>query len=492
LPLGIPAVLSFGAAAMIAACGGGGSCVCAPPPVFGSPPPQAPSTSVPFAAVGQQFPLPGIANYSESITVPNNNQSGTTSSFVVSLFTQPFPPLIKIRNSLQPHGAPRHAHPLSISPSGGTPLLYLSVESPVNATFSTIPAFQITVPQSTAGQNYFMALWDPTTVGPYSWQTVGQFSVSGSTLNFAGAPVPMPINAGGSAGLALFSEPVASPTPASPARIYIANPANNTVTMYDQNGNVLNPSGGFPNLSKPYGLAYDTANSHLYVFNLYPFNNNVTSYDKNGTQIALTGTFPNAFGAAITFDSANDELYVANGAENSVTAYDQNGNQITVTGSFPSLNAPQSLAFDSANDHLYVVNGFPNYNITEYDQNGNQITPSGSFALNPLCAPSGIAFDPANGELYVTNLNCASVNVFDQQGDPITPTGQFSGLNCPGFITFDSANGEIYITNTGMGNSCEGEIGDFVNVYDPNGNQISTSGSFPNLSDPAFPAVAPF
>ncbi len=491
-PMGILAAIALGAASVIAACGGGGGSGMPPPPVIGSPPPQPPSTSVPFAAVGQQFPLPGIANYSESITVPNNNQSGTTNLFVVSIATQPYPPLVEIRKSLQEQSAPRHARPFSISPSGGTALLYFSIVPQVNATFSTIPAFQITVPQSTAGQNYYMALWDATTVGPLSWQSVGQFSVSGSTINFSGAPIPVPMNAGGGAGLALFSEPVASPTPASPARIFIANPANDTVTMYDQNGNVLNPSGGFPNLSMPYGITFDTANGHLYVFNQYLPSNNVTSYDKTGTQVALPGTFANAFGPAITFDSANDELYVANDAENDVTVYDQNGNQITTTGAFQSLNAPQSLVFDSTNNDLYVVNGAPNYNITEYDQNGNQITPSGLFAINPVCHPSGIAFDPANGELYVTNLGCGSVNVFDQHGNAITPTGTFNGLDCPGFISFDSANGDLYVTNSGMANFCEGDIGDSVTVYDQNGNLITTSGTFPNLSDPAFLAVAPF
>lgn len=480
------AALSLVYAATLAACGGGGGSSMPPlPPPNGSPPPQAPSTSVPFAAVGQQLPLPGVANYSESITVPANNESGTNTTFTVSLSTQPITPLSKVRR-------PLGVSPFTIVPSGGTTLLDFDIESPVNATFDTLPGFQVSIPQGTTGQNYYMALWDPTTSPPVTWQSVGQLSVNGSTVTFAGGPMPLNLLAGVDAEMAVFSEPVASPTPSSPARIYVANPGNNTVTMYDQVGDVLNPTGGFPNLMRPYGITYDSANDHLYVFNTYSSTNVITIYDKNGAQIIPSGSFPNAFGASIAFDSANDEIYVANLAENSITVYDQNGNQITTSGSFPSLNNPQSMAFDSNNDEIYVLNGSPNDNITVYDQSGNQITPTGLFPVVPLCGPSGIAYDSENHELYMTNIGCETVSVFDQQGNPITPSGAFQGLDCPQSVAFDSANNDLYVTDDGVHHICEVVNGGSITVYDQNGNEVITTGNFPNLSDPAFSTVAPF
>jgi YVTN family beta-propeller protein len=49
--------------------------------------------------------------------------------------------------------------------------------------------------------------------------------------------------------------------------------------------------GGFPNLNSPRDIAYDPANGFLYVTNFS--NNTVTVYDQNGNQQTLSGSFPN-------------------------------------------------------------------------------------------------------------------------------------------------------------------------------------------------------
>ncbi len=259
-------------------------------------------------------------------------------------------------------------------------------------------------------------------------------------------------------------------------RLYVPNNFNNTVTEYDQNGNQITTSGTFPNVGKPNGITFDSANGHLYVANYS--SNSITEYDQNGNQITPSGTFPNLDNPnGIAVDSSNGYLYVTDEFSHTVTVYDQNGNQITTSGTFPNAGAARGIAFDSSNGSLYVTG---NNTVMEYDQNGNQIIPSGTF---PNSGPVGIAFDSSNSNLYLTNGN--TVTEFDQNGNQIITSGTFPNLNNALGIVFDSSNGYLYLTNVGTG----GGGPYFITVYDQNGNQITTSGSFPNLDYPTYPTL---
>jgi DNA-binding beta-propeller fold protein YncE len=107
--------------------------------------------------------------------------------------------------------------------------------------------------------------------------------------------------------------------------------------------NQISPSGTFPNLNDPLGIAFDSSSCHLYVVNqggAY-----ITEYDQNGNQISPSGTFPNIglLPYGIAFVSSNRHLYVDNVYSNAIAVYDQSGNQITPSGTFPNLNGPTLL-----------------------------------------------------------------------------------------------------------------------------------------------------
>ena len=121
-------------------------------------------------------------------------------------------------------------------------------------------------------------------------------------------------------------------------QLYVTNNCNNTMTVYDQNGNQITTSGAFANLHAPRGIAFDPANGHLYVVNDF----GITVYDQSGNQIATSGGFPGLIGLGIAFDPSNQLLYATSGIT-TVSVYDQNGNPIAVSGKFPNLHFPSAL-----------------------------------------------------------------------------------------------------------------------------------------------------
>ena len=68
-----------------------------------------------------------------------------------------------------------------------------------------------------------------------------------------------------------------------------------------------------------------------------------------------------------------------------------------------------------------------------------------------------------------------TVTEYDQNGNQITTSGSFPNLDWPAGIAFDSANGSLYVSS-GYSST--------ITEYDQNGNQVTPSGTFPNLSNP--------
>ncbi|MBV8245835.1 MAG: hypothetical protein JOZ38_07940 [Candidatus Eremiobacteraeota bacterium] len=216
-------------------------------------------------------------------------------------------------------------------------------------------------------------------------------------------------------GLALAFDP-------SNHLLYSGNVGTNTIEAFDENGNPVGTGGTFAGLNQPVGIAVDTANHELYVAN---FGASVTVYDENGVQIVPSGGFPGIppfETTGIAFDSSARRIYVL--LVHTVLVFDENGDPIAVSGTFPNLFDPQGIAFDSSNRRLYVTNN--NATITVYDEDGNQDATSGAFPS--LQAPEGIAFDAINSQLYVANALDA-VTVYDQAGNQIGTSETFPGLH---------------------------------------------------------------
>jgi len=88
-------------------------------------------------------------------------------------------------------------------------------------------------------------------------------------------------------------------------------------------------------------------------------------------------------------------------------------------------------------------------------------------------AGSGVGSGASPVRLYVTNFLNNTITAYDQNGNQITTSGTFPNLNQPQGIAFDSSNGDLYVVNTGSST---------VTEYDESGDQITPLGGFPNVN----------
>jgi DNA-binding beta-propeller fold protein YncE len=115
------------------------------------------------------------------------------------------------------------------------------------------------------------------------------------------------------------------------------------IEVFDLVGNSIITSGSFPQLSVPAAIAFDSSNDRFYVPNSAL--GGMTVYDEEGD---LVDQFPLLIGdsgggpSAITFDDSNNLLYLA-GSNDTVTAYDQDGRVSPTKGGFPNLNDPSGI-----------------------------------------------------------------------------------------------------------------------------------------------------
>jgi NHL repeat-containing protein len=218
-------------------------------------------------------------------------------------------------------------------------------------------------------------------------------------------------------------------------------------------------------------------------------------YDEQGNPGTTGSSYPASFPGGLEYDAHNGLTYITNTSacyytsSGCVVAYNGAGVAQTLTGNsgnpFPMSNAkPYGLAYDSHNGYIYVVdfNATPN-TIDVFDEQGNAVSVSGTWA--GLNGARNVAFDPSNDLLYVTNCGgdyclggsggTSNVTVYDEQGNQQSTSGSWPGLANPIGIAYDSNNGDFYVADN---------ANNTVKVYDAQGNAISVAGSWANLASP--------
>lgn len=168
----------------------------------------------------------------------------------------------------------------------------------------------------------------------------------------------------------------------------------------------ISTSGGFqiPPSSVYLNVAVDSANHHVFLPIVTETNGVVTSstiaaYDQNGNILKTSGGFPNlAFPTALVVDPFTQRLYVANGGygslPSSVTVYDEDGNEVPTAGKFQGVSTPDAITFDPSTRLFYVANEGHGHggSITVYDEEGNPIQCGTDFFSVPH--PIGMVLAP--------------------------------------------------------------------------------------------------
>ena len=174
------------------------------------------------------------------------------------------------------------------------------------------------------------------------------------------------------------------------------------------NCNWTNPGNVTQNgLCQPFGLAFDAANSLLYV-----------SDESNNRVLAFTTAFLS------NGENASYELGQPSGGG---TDYTTNGSATSQSG----MNVPQGLALDTANSRLFVSDANNNrvlmfstlslsngenatYELGQPSGGGTEFTTnSGTESQSGLDFPQGLAYDSTNSRLFVSDFNNRREMVFN-------------------------------------------------------------------------------
>jgi DNA-binding beta-propeller fold protein YncE len=198
----------------------------------------------------------------------------------------------------------------------------------------------------------------------------------------------------------------------------------------------------------------------------------------DGTGTAASFLFP----TGLAYDSANGNLYVTDQANCAIRQVTTAGVVSTIagagqtactfadgTGSAAKFNNPTGLAFDSANDNLYVADQ-TNCAIRQVTTAGvvttiagtagNCGSADGTGSAATFNNPSLIAYDSGNGDLYVTDTSNCAIRQVTTAGIVTTiagaagscgfadGTGASANFNFPIGIAYDSTSGNLYVTDT--------------------------------------------
>ena len=220
--------------------------------------------------------------------------------------------------------------------------------------------------------------------------------------------------------------------------------------------NLLNLSGYSATIAvgrDPRCMAFDPANKMLYVSD-YDFNSvisgcpkeyNVTIIDTiNNTVVKnlFTGSFPRG----VAYDPANSYIYVSNKGSSNVSVINPVTN--TIISSIPvphsgTLCCPYSLFYDPVGQSM---------NIVLYDSTGDYLLSFNSFSgslssiLPVVNEPNAVAYDPVNKFLYVVSDTSSSVYVYNSINGSLVKSISIAPGSRSLFACYNSHYNEVFLT----------------------------------------------
>ena len=295
------------------------------------------------------------------------------------------------------------------------------------------------------------------------------------------SPTPVTYTkSGGNNGLTALglNSPQSTALDAVNHRLFVTDNLNNRVLVYNLNtdnsiptasgghtaANVLGQADLSSNVAAttqsgmiaPIDVAFDSANNRLFVADMnnnrvLVFNTSSITNGMNASYVLGQANFVNGFDGptqslmyspqAISYDSANNRLFVADGGDNRVTVWNvapgtiANGENAsfelgqpsgtafttaTATTSVSGMSSPTGVTYDSVNSRLFVADG------------------SNHRALVFNVAPGTIA-NGMNASFVLGEPNFTTATASDSQ----------SGLNNPAIMSFDNTNERLFVADYG-------------------------------------------
>ncbi len=236
--------------------------------------------------------------------------------------------------------------------------------------------------------------------------------------------------------------------------------------------------------NSPSTLAFDSNNGFLYAVTNGAASS-ITAFDHSGNVQTLTPGF-GSLGTvkSITYDSNDNELYVAAGS--TIKAYDGNGN-LELGSAFSGFTSttPGGMTFDANNRNLYIIDGT---SVEEWSEAGVKGSASGFAAPTGCntagCVPTALVFNPPGLNWLFTvwtdgSKTAMACYVGSGSNCHFNAMNPFNSINQPAQITYYSGNGNVYVANA-----------DGISVWDLEGNKQTTTGTFSSGSATAINGIA--
>jgi YVTN family beta-propeller protein len=291
--------------------------------------------------------------------------------------------------------------------------------------------------------------------------------------------------------------------------LYASNP---NTDYYPGNVSVINPAtdqvtGSITVGYNPNGIVYDSANNELYVANEGTHNVTVISGADNRTVANIsTGDNP----SAILFDPISNQVFVVDYAPTGlVTVIDASSN--TAIANITVGTYPFAIALDTQDDYVDVLN----QSTDGYDGLVTEIaagsTPSVAGTLTVGLEPTALAYDPINDDLYVANspsIAYNNVSVFNQSTGQKVASLAIGQEPMPLSIAFDPVGGDVFVatymtnnvsiinttTNQVLGSIStyrNGGLGPLGLVVDPGTGDVYTLNAGDELTAPTTTVISP-
>jgi DNA-binding beta-propeller fold protein YncE len=234
------------------------------------------------------------------------------------------------------------------------------------------------------------------------------------------------------------------PDQSAQARIYVSDPLDNDVRVYQNSGRNQKPIATITQgIRGPAGLAVDAA-GNVYVANTA--NDTVTMYRRTGLAPVKTYSEGILGPVAVAIDGEGT-LYVANfySFAESIVEFRQGSSRPSLTISAPCGCYPIGLALDGqANLYVAYDNFFEQTVIYQYARGST----SGSILNLRLGAArwetAGMIFDQA-ANLLVANASLPGIQVFPPGA--VKPNRAFGKRGSPRFLQFDPSENDVFVTD---------------------------------------------
>jgi len=208
--------------------------------------------------------------------------------------------------------------------------------------------------------------------------------------------------------------------------LYVADPGARALWILDaaQNRTVKVTEIGNSALASPVAIAVRTDGA---VFVADTFLKKVFLLDREGKLIHVAVQEGLERPAGLAYDQANSALYVADSATNRIAVYGPDGNLIRAWGRAGNqdreFNHPTHIALDTSGTLL--VTDALNFRIQAFDRDGRLLWKLGRHGdgSGDFAAPKGLATDGA-GHIYVVDALFDAVQIFDRDGTFLLAFGE--------------------------------------------------------------------